>query len=105
MEETKKIVKCPKCGTEMNHHADKIIAEFTEEDLKYYNEAFEGHLSPKNKAIINLLPDRITNDTPDDLYLRLMRVIDFVSGMTDSFAVSLFRKLRGISLPGGRVTE
>ncbi|MBZ0200106.1 MAG: hypothetical protein K8H86_09580 [Ignavibacteriaceae bacterium] len=25
---------------------------------------------------------------------------DFVSGMTDSYAVSLFRKLKGISLPG-----
>ena len=50
MEETKKIVKCPKCGTEMNHHADKIIAEFTEEDLKYYNEAFEGIIKEHYKC-------------------------------------------------------
>ena len=32
--------------------------------------------------------------------LRLMKVLDFVSGMTDSYAVSLYQKVRGISLPG-----
>ncbi|HLG32139.1 MAG TPA: deoxyguanosinetriphosphate triphosphohydrolase [Ignavibacteriaceae bacterium] len=69
-----------------------------------YNEAYEGNLSLKNRAIINLLPKRVTNNPPEDLYLRLLRVIDFISGMTDSYAVSLFRKINGISLPGGRVT-
>jgi dGTPase len=59
----------------------------------------------KNKSVFALLPHRISEDIPDDLYLRLLRIIDFVSGMTDSFAVSLFRKIKGISLPGGRVTE
>ena len=73
--------------------------------ISAFNEAYEGHLSPKNRAIINLLPKRISVDPPDDLYLRLLKVIDFVSGMTDSFAVSLYRKIKGISLPGGRVTE
>jgi dGTPase len=29
-----------------------------------------------------------------------MRILDFVSGMTDSYAVSLYKKVRGISLPG-----
>ena len=83
----------------------EVLGGLLETFISAYNEAYEGNLSPKNRAIINLLPNRITNNTPDDLYLRLMRVIDFVSGMTDSFAVSLFRKIRGISLPGGRVTE
>jgi dGTPase len=30
----------------------------------------------------------------------LLRMTDFVSGMTDSYAVSLYKKVRGISLPG-----
>ena len=30
--------------------------------------------------------------------LRLLRVLDYVSGMTDSYAVSLYQKLKGISL-------
>ena len=70
-----------------------------------YNEAFNKKVSSKNRSVFELLPGRITEEIPNDLYLRLLRIIDFVSGMTDSFAVSLFRKIKGISLPGGRVTE
>lgn len=41
-------------------------------------------------------PDRV----PDpDLYTRIIRICEFVAGMTDSYAISLFRKMRGIDLP------
>ena len=33
-------------------------------------------------------------------YLRLMPMLDFVSGMTDSYAVALYRRVKGIALPG-----
>ena len=33
-------------------------------------------------------------------YQQLLRILDFVSGMTDSYAVGLYKKLKGISLPG-----
>ncbi len=33
-------------------------------------------------------------------YQRLMRMLDFVSGMTDSYAVALYRRVKGIALPG-----
>ena len=33
-------------------------------------------------------------------YERLMRLLDFVSGMTDGFAVTLYRSVAGITLPG-----
>jgi dGTPase len=33
-------------------------------------------------------------------YERLMRLLDFVSGMTDSYAVALYRSVKGIALPG-----
>ncbi len=33
-------------------------------------------------------------------YERLMRLLDFVSGMTDSYAVSLYRRVKGIAMPG-----
>jgi dGTPase len=33
-------------------------------------------------------------------YQRLMRLLDFVSGMTDSYAVALYRRMKGIALPG-----
>ncbi len=34
-----------------------------------------------------------------DTYKCLLNMVDFVCGMTDSFAVSLYKKIRGISLP------
>jgi dGTPase len=72
-----------------------------------YNEYSNHNLTPKYRAIINLFPKRFFfgENQNTELYQRLLRVIDFISGMTDSYAVSIFRKIKGISLPGGRVTE
>ncbi|MEJ2103526.1 MAG: deoxyguanosinetriphosphate triphosphohydrolase [Ignavibacteriaceae bacterium] len=83
----------------------EVLGGLLDTFINSYNEAYKGKISSKNKAVYELLPKRITEEIPDDLYLRLLRIIDFVSGMTDSLAVSLFRKIKGISLPGGRVTE
>jgi dGTPase len=83
----------------------EVLGGLLDTFINSYNEAFEGKISSKNRSVFALLPNRISEDIPDDLYLRLLRIIDFVSGMTDSFAVSLFRKIKGISLPGGRITE
>ena len=51
----------------------------------------------KFNKILALLPETPTENTPP--YERLVMVTDYLSGMTDSFAVSLFRRLRGINLP------
>jgi dGTPase len=83
----------------------EVLGGLLDTFIDSYNEAYEGKISSKNKSVFALLPNRISEDIPGELYLRLLRIIDFVSGMTDSFAVSLFRKIKGISLPGGRVTE
>lgn len=83
----------------------EVLGGLLDTFINAFNEAYEGKISAKNRAVFALLPSRITDKIPDELYLRLLRIIDFVSGMTDSFAVSLFRKIKGISLPGGRVTE
>ncbi len=66
------------------------------------NETYAGNPSWKSKNLLKLMPKQFLGDngTPDDdLYTRLLKMTDFVSGMTDSFAVSLFRKIKGISLP------
>ena len=63
----------------------------------------KGKHSFKNKNLLKLIPNQFlqNNGRPhDDLYIRLLNITDFVSGMTDTYAVSLFRKIRGISLPG-----
>ena len=46
-------------------------------------------LMPKNKAELEQL----------SIYDRTLLATDFVSGMTDSFAVDLYQRIRGISLP------
>lgn len=83
----------------------EVLGGLLDTFIHSYNEAYIGKISAKHKSVFALLPGRITEEIPDELYLRLLRIIDFVSGMTDSFAVSLFRKIKGISLPSGRVTE
>ncbi len=35
----------------------------------------------------------------DERYTRILKIIDYVSGMTDNYASSLYRKIKGISLP------
>jgi dGTPase len=60
--------------------------------------------SPRSHMIARLVPEQFLGpgrQPSPDPYTRLLRLTDFVSGMTDSFAVSLYKKLTGISLPGG----
>jgi dGTPase len=61
------------------------------------------HASPRSRKLLRLVPEQSLGPSrePDPSpYQRLLRMIDFVSGMTDSYAVSLYKKVRGISLPG-----
>lgn len=55
--------------------------------------------SSKSRKYIQLLPKQFWPSDDDDLYLRLLKISDFISGMTDSYAVSIFRKITGMSLP------
>jgi len=83
----------------------EVIGGLLDTFIQAYNEDLDNNFSKRNLAIINLLPKRITSEKDDNIYNRLLRILDFISGMTDSFAVSLFRNIKGISLPGGRVTD
>ena len=33
------------------------------------------------------------------MYTKIQTVVDYVSGMTDSYALNLYRKIKGIDLP------
>ena len=52
----------------------------------------------RDRMILALLPSRYLRYN-QSLYQRLLGVCDYISGMTDSYAVSLYKKLTGISLP------
>ncbi|MES2569353.1 MAG: dNTP triphosphohydrolase, partial [Verrucomicrobiota bacterium] len=61
--------------------------------------------STRSKKLLLLVPPEIFDGGNGriplkDAYQRLLKILDFVSGMTDSYAVSLYKKVRGISLPG-----
>jgi dGTPase len=56
----------------------------------------ESHLS---KKLLSIIPQQYHLQS-DNLYDQLQTVVDFVSGMTDLYALDLYRKITGISLPG-----
>jgi len=53
---------------------------------------------PNAEKLLQLLPPQFVYKG-DDSYLKLQAVIDFISGMTDLYAVDLYRKIKGIALP------
>ena len=51
--------------------------------------------TPYNKKLLSLIPEQFKVQT-DEVYPKLQSVIDFVSNMTDLYAVQLYKDLRGI---------
>jgi len=67
-------------------------------------EAGAGHarFTTRERMLLKLLPAQFLGHggEPDaDPYIRLLQVADFVAGMTDSYAVDMYRKLKGVDLP------
>ncbi len=63
-----------------------------------------GRIGTRERMLLQLLPDQFlahAGEPDPDPYVRLLQVADFVAGMTDSYAVDLYRKLKGIDLPTG----
>lgn len=56
----------------------------------------------RERMLMRLLPTQFLahDGEPDsDPYIRLLQIADFVAGMTDSYAVDMYRKLKGFDLP------
>ena len=59
-------------------------------------------MTTRERMLLRLLPTQFLghDGKPDaDPYVRLLQVADFVAGMTDSYAVDMYRKLKGFDLP------
>lgn len=56
-------------------------------------------LKPLSANLIELLPEQFISGRENDLYERILQVCGFVAGMTDSYAVMLYKRLQGIELP------
>jgi dGTPase len=62
----------------------------------------EAVLNPKegiSQKMLQLMPDQYGGDHTST-YEKVQSVVDFVSGMTDLYALDLYRKIKGINIPG-----
>jgi dGTPase len=81
----------------------EVLGGLLEIFVRAVNESAQRKISQKSKTVLKLLPSQFLageGKADEDLYTRLLKITDFVSGMTDSYAVSLYRKIKGISMPG-----
>ena len=62
------------------------------------NKKLNWHQSTTFRLLPEELRDEIREAT--DLYENVLKLLDFISGLTDSRALALYRNIKGISLPG-----
>lgn len=84
----------------------QVIHDLLERFIQVLDDVAEhaDRASPRSQTLIRLIPEQFIGQDrvpSQDAYQRLLLLTDFVAGMTDSYAVSLYKKLTGISLPGG----
>lgn len=60
--------------------------------------AIENTDAEYSKLILSRIPEQFETNS-SKLYDRILSVLDFVSGMTDVYALDLYRKITGMSLP------
>lgn len=51
------------------------------------------------RNLLGLLPSQFLFDENDSAYQKAMSIVDYASGMTDLYALKLYRNLRGIEVP------
>jgi len=66
--------------------------------LEEFIPAYVQRSSKYHEKLVELIPKQFLTESQDD-YSKIQTVLDFVSGMTDLYAVELFRKIKGISFP------
>lgn len=78
----------------------EVLPGLLEEFTKAGSWLIEKKSSRKYENLQKLIPEDISNAimaSPENDYLMLRNIIDFISGMTDRHALSLYRKIKGIS--------
>ncbi len=71
------------------------------EEFVITGQSFQQHASRKYKNLQLMLPEEIQwalLKQPENTYAMLRLIVDFVSGLTDRHALSLFKKLKGFSI-------
>jgi dGTPase len=84
----------------------QVISELLERFIQILDDIADhgDTATPRSLMTVRLIPEQFIGPgrmPTDNAYARLLKLTDFISGMTDSYAVSLYKKMTGISLPGG----
>jgi len=72
----------------------KVMNALLEEFVPAY---LKSNKSLFDKKVVAMIPSQF-HSQQDDTYSKIRAVLDFVSGMTDVYAVDLYRKIKGISI-------
>jgi len=72
-----------------------LIEDFVEAALLPKDQRQKRH-----QKVLGLIPNQYRFTDEERPYQKVMCILDFVSGMTDNYALELYRNLRGISVPG-----
>ncbi|WEK36565.1 MAG: deoxyguanosinetriphosphate triphosphohydrolase [Candidatus Pseudobacter hemicellulosilyticus] len=68
--------------------------------LKEFFEAVIHPQSAKSKKLLQLISRQfVITGKPEDLYTDTQAVVDFIAGMTDLYAVDIYRKITGMTFP------
>jgi dGTPase len=65
----------------------------------YYKKFDNAAFSPRHRSTLRLLPEEYEPEKQDTAYALAMCCLDYVSGLTDSHAVALYRRIKGTALP------
>ena len=66
--------------------------------LETFTDAVNNPDHAYSKLLLRRIPEQYLSDS-EDMYSKLLSVTDYVSGMTDVYALDLYRKITGIGLP------
>ncbi|NHQ79943.1 deoxyguanosinetriphosphate triphosphohydrolase, partial [Elizabethkingia miricola] len=58
----------------------------------------ENNRDKEQKKILELLPEQFGFEEGQTPYYKVMCILDYISGMTDLYALKLYRKLKGIEI-------
>ncbi|MBD2715035.1 dNTP triphosphohydrolase [Microvirga sp. STR05] len=70
----------------------------------FLHATFDPHTGPRSRKLLHLLPEQFRAEGPQQAataYEQIILLTDYIGGLTDQNALSLFRTIRGIDLPKG----
>lgn len=103
-QEHKAFKACKKAGIEKIYRSQMVLDielaghKVIQTLLEEYLEAEFSRDKDYSQRLLQRIPNQYNVDS-DDPYVRIMKILDFLAGMTDVYILDLYRKITGISIP------